>query len=493
MPNWKLKVFKEWSAAVGNDDRDEKFQALKEGLPGIEEKDLAANTKDLLKNQYPGANAAEIGRFAQWLAGIQQWGRWDLSTTRTIVERLHKEVNAGMAGAGERDRVSNWLNTLYSNGNGVQKKHINAFTFELDKKLIKGKSKDQMEVLLSNGFFDSVQTMIALGGGENAKAFPKWLPSAIEHKQKVSPGETFWISTLHDAGRIRDIGDALYANNDWKAPKANIANDYATMLGADASERLVLMFPTLSMWADIAGEAVQQGGIADLPQKLVDISRARTGALEKGTLADLGTWIWTYRKAVLGLIRLGYSPEVIAKMQEVDLTHREIITTTWFRGERADMDDKLAVGFKMRNQTNTDDQHGYYFGPTRHLAERHLYKNFQFNAQPEAPWDKPIKAENSFHPRGTTQANLASLREKIKLPYQGKNLINIVERQADNRDYVLIVDSHEGGRVRTLYPRNYPGHRDYYTEDQLTRIKTVAAQFPQAYPNILPELPWVDP
>ncbi len=492
MPNWNVKPFKDWSAAVGGPqaDRDAKFAELKAGIPSVaSENDLASATTELLSMLYINATAHEIGQFATWISGLMTWGNWNLDTTRQIIARLHKKKSAEGDRTAERDRVTTWLQKLHHEG-GVAKQQINAFTNELYQKFPTATAKTQMDALLSPGFFSSAQVLVRLGGA-NAKNFPNWLPKAIEHRSLLPPGSVFWMSTIDDEARIREIGDMLYANNDWKAPNAVGANQYASALAADATGRLGAMFPTLTRWIQVANEGAAQH-IQDLPQKLIAISQRRTVAFDQAILGNLGTWIWRNREAVLALVAANYSPQVIAKMHEKGLRHRAIITTTWFRGVRANVDaNENIVGFKMRNQTNTDDLHGHFYGPTRHLAERHLYTYFQFNDVPEAPWDTPIKAQNSFHPHGTEQVNLANLRDHLKLPYQAPNRIENVPVTALGQNYMVAVDT-EHNRVRTLYPRLQANHRDYYSEAQLRNIKDVAELFPNPYVNQLPEIAWFD-
>lgn len=491
MPDWSKKAFKEWSTAVGNDPatRDAKFAALKAGIPSVaNEMDLAKGTTELLQTLYANATAQEIGQFATWISDIMQWGNWNLDITRQIIARLHKKKSAAGDRTAERARVEAWLQKLYAEG-GVAKQQINAFTNELSKKLT-APARIQMEPLLSPGFFSNAQVLVRLGG-VNATNFPDWLPQAIEHRSLLPPGSVFWISTIDDEARIREIGDMLYANNDWKAPNAVGANEYASALAADATGRLGAMFPTLTRWIEVANEGAAKH-IQDLPQKLIAIGQRRTVAFDQAILGNLGTWIWRNREAVLALVAANYSPQVIAKMHEKGLRHREIITTTWFRGVRANVDANAnVVGFKMRNQANTDDLHGHFYGPTRHLAERHLYRYFQFNDVPEAPWDTPIKAQNSFHPHGTEQVDLANLRDHLKLPYQAPNRIENVPVTALGQNYMVAVDT-EHNRVRTLYPRLQANHRDYYSEAQLRNIKDVAELFPNPYVNQLPEIAWFD-
>lgn len=498
MPNWNVKPFKDWSAAVGGQqaNRDEKFTQLRASLPAAtvpDEKDLAKYTTDLITLSYSNANAAEIRQLGEWLRATMAWGNWNLDITRQILGRLHKKKTKASAGdrTAERTRVTNWLQTLYAEG-GVAKQHFNAFTSELSKKLPAATAKTQMAALLAPGFFSSAQVLVGLGG-PNATNFPDWFPQAIEHRTSLPGGSVFWLSTTNDIAQIREIGDKLYANDDWKAPNAVGANQYATALAADPTGRLGAMFPSLTRWLEVANEGAAQH-IQDLPQKLIEISQRRTVALDQAILGNLGTWIWRNREAVLTLIANGYSPEVIAKMHERNLAHREIITITWFRGERAIVnDDAMAVGFKMRNSANNGDIHGWVFGPTRHLAERHLYRHFQFNGAPEAPWDTPIKDQNSFHPQGTEQLDLANLREHIKLPFQEKNQNRTVDVNAQGNNYQLNVDTNHGTqRVRTLYPRLGGAHRDFYTRNTLERMREVAALFPVPYQNALPETPWFD-
>jgi hypothetical protein len=269
---------------------------------------------------------------------------------------------------------------------------------------------------------------------------------------------------------------AIYAGDFWKTngyENALVVNAYARISVKDDT-RTFHRIVTPAQWKDIAAEASQRQ-VNDPSGSIIAIGAARN---DDAVLGALGTWICRHREAVLMLIKHGYAAAVIAQMHVEEFTHREIVTITWFRGEPASVDNNVLIMFKA------GQQHGFYIGRVRHLAERHLYKHFQFDGKPLWPGDDAIKDRNSFHPHGTTQEFLAGLDKTIDLPEHA-------DGEHTKGGYKVFTTS-QYMRINSLYPVLGINHRDYYDRAMLEKMKRVAALFPVAYKNSLPEIVWFD-
>jgi hypothetical protein len=497
-----VKEFRE--AARGSElERDTKQEALERKLTGTADKDWwAAVTKlcGLYAAGGTGPSADEIGALYDWVAKHSTQGSQPQAVAE-LLSSLHFQVGAGQTGALERARVDAWLSEVTTRFGLSTFSHRNAFVIELTKL---GCKKKHLKLLWSTlGTALSKETLAGL----RAPTFPAWLPAAILHADAVKT-EPFWMTKAFiDAPALGVVAAALYTPPAWQPTTADdtarclALNAYARGLHGhtvDECRRFVAMF-SCDQWATMtaAWKALQSDGKKKALRRLVLDVRAQIASGEtrkavasntdvSATDKDLGEWLVNYRELVLELLHLGYSAAVVAAMYRHGLSHREMLQLTWFRGTPV-VPDNASVSVKPGEMRNgkLEPVHGFIFPHTDHLARRHLYENFEFDAQAAYPGDEPIKPENSFHARGTTLAHLGQMTATLVVP-----------KDQTSYDYPNPVSggtlrvAYSANRVKTLFPVIAQTHLDYFAGPRLQRMKLVASRFAQPYRNSLPEIVW---
>lgn len=331
---------------------------------------------------------------------------------------------------------------------------------------------------------------------------PAWLNRASKHARGID-FHRFWMMHLqNNRDEIVRLAALVYVDDLYQQKPADV-NQVAALWARTrhATRRWVDMF-TVPQWLELQDELVDNGkkGTADYLADFADIGALRPArrksrnsrAVEAdASYRDMGAWLLHHRELVVRLLDHEYAAGVIAAMYTEELEHREIIACTWFRGTDVVNDNAVLIGFKT-----APDVHGFVFANPTHLAERHLYRHFDFEHEPRFDGDDAIKAQNSFFPRGTTQLQLAGLHDRGGF-YVGPNdgLVQVVNQGTTYSVYIRRTEpaNVQTRRVVSLYPQLAQDHRDYFTRDKLERIKAVAAQFGNSYASDKPELEWIDP
>jgi hypothetical protein len=463
----KTKPWREWQQAargITEPDQDLKcdaFRAVQTSVVGSTENEWLNATKQVFEC-YAAVSVQDVTDILNWIKSTMAARAWNVAMASNILAGFH--LNNPATGSTERQRVTDFLGDL--NTAGVATNHINAFQIKLREATC---IKLQISRMVSDDFLGLHKPKLVAICGAQGGTVPAWFKHALTHVAKCASG-TFWLRETNDVQRIGAAGTVIYADEFWKT-NAVFVNAYALISVKDDARKFHLIV-TPAQWKDIAADALQKQ-VNDPSGSIIAIGAARN---DDAALGALGTWIWRHREAVLMLVQHGYAAKVIAQMHVESFTHREIVTMTWFRGEAASIDESVLIMFKA------GDEHGFYSARVRHLAERHLYKHFQFVAQPKWQGDEPIKDRNSFHPHGTTQQQLAGLNETVALPANADG--------EHTGGHYRVFTSRQHKRINSLYPVIAITHQDYYDRATLEKMKRVAALFPVAYKNSLPEIAW---
>lgn len=470
--NWRTEA-----KALQQQDITNKEAQLKKGL-GTQnpEKELWNCTARVLA-KYTQVQPGDVYEIALWVKGLQK--RFNLQPAQLpqlheLIDRLHPPVANGTSGAFARGDIEEWLDAvpqLYRTA-----PRIGTLLVRLNGA---GVTPARMRKLWSGlGACIGVDTLCTLMALPNVN-LPNWFDCALQHYESFIP-QGFWMYTIrNDEATIQRMAVIVYDGVLWQGQAINV-NTYAKEWADYAhGNRNWLKLFTMAQWIDIRG-CIDGGNVRAFLDVFADMADGRPArraqrasprtVLVNTTDSDLGAWIHHHREVVVELIASGYPADVLLAMYRQELEHRDIVACTWFRQQQPVINDQNLVAFKIGPNV-----HGFVTANTAHLAERHLYKYFDFNQ---------IKDQNSFHPHGTDQNHLAALGNNNI--YLGNGLGWVTS--GNYCFYIYEKDNNPYNRwVRSLFPDIPQNHRDYFTRDKLERVQVVIQVIGNAN---LPELNW---
>ncbi len=436
--------------------------------------------------KYPTVSVQDVSDVTSWVNALRTKLNIQVSQLHPIIDTLH--ANQVAMGATARKKVEDWIDSLPPERRTFGK--VNQLILALksagfDNKRIRSLWQDLGATMGGN--------VLATILGDPAQV-PPWLDRASRHVAAVQAPQ-FWMGALqNNKEEIVHYAPVVYAGNLWQTAGQQVNATASLWASVHRLQRLWVDMFNIAQWLEMQDVIGQSGQDASfyLP-KLAEIGELmpaqrknrdnRAAQTVQATLADMGAWIHHHRELVIELLANGYSAEVITEMYTEELEHREIVTATWFRGQPI-TNINVEIGFKPYQSF-----HGYIFAKYKHVAERHLYRHFDFQHQPRFLGDEAIKDLNSFFPSDTTQQQVSLLADTIFIG-NDNDLVTVGQyvvfiRQTD-------LNNAHTRRVESFYPDLANGHRDKFTRDKLERIKAVAAKFATPYSNDKPVIAWRD-
>jgi hypothetical protein len=320
--------------------------------------------------------------------------------------------------------------------------------------------------------FDGVKADALWGLMDGA---PKSLCRAYRHILKLDAPGKFWMKTKDGSANkdvVARVSAIVYEDMTWDAKPIEV-NGIACVLVNSLEKPWVKLF-TVAQLIEIKAKLTLNPLLGKLFfPKAGDLATNHPQGAED---AAFGKWLSVHCDLVMELVHNGYTDLAIVAMFKNKFEEREIITCTWFRREAPKFGGDDVLLFKVTGVN------GGVIGRRSHLAQRHLYLNFDFT---------DIKAKNSFHPPDTTIEDMVNIANNLKLADRnagaktiGAYVVCVGEeniRPESNRK-----PNPEKNLVVSLYPALPEHSRDYYTLSQLEGIKNVLDWVPRG--NI--KLPW---
>jgi len=307
--------------------------------------------------------------------------------------------------------------------------------------------------------FPAVDALVVWELGEKS---PAALYAAYKHIEQAAP-DPFWMNSIADPARASSVAQKVYADNSYET-KAKPTNAVALRLTTTIDQAWVPLF-TCSQLVDIHEKLIATGSE---PLTAMFFSTAGTIAgthTQVANTPEFQTWIAGRCDIVAKLAHAGYPITAIVKMFRENMNERLMISSTWFR--RQPITDSLDFFIRVWVDPNNHAEgtiHGGLTANGAHLAVRHLYENFNFDL-PDS-----IKAQNSFHPKGTKVNDLVQLANGLTLAHKHQDSLQLV-----NGYYVAVTNHSDEAkrRVKSLYPSLANTNPHYYTRAEMESIRDV--------------------
>ena len=302
-----------------------------------------------------------------------------------------------------------------------------------------------------------------------AEQAPAPLYCAYVHINLIAP-DIFWLTGITDAAKAKSVAEKVYSDTTYQT-KPKVMNAIAAGLTVTIDRPWVKLF-TCQQLADIREKLT-----AACPL-LTDLFFGTAGTIATthtavAETADFQNWISRHCDVVANLAHNGYSINAIMKMFERRMDGRLMYSCTWFRRKKVSA--QLTFFLKVYADPGNPGKgylHGGLTANGMHLAQRHLYENFDFT---------DIAAENSFHPRATTADDLVDLANKIVLRHMNPDSLQLAA------GYYIAVTKHDEPakrRVKSLYPDLATSDPDYYTRAEVEAMRDVLVLVPANLPAL---------
>lgn len=509
----KVKDFR--NAAQGSEkERDAKQDVLEQRIESIDKSGLQdwkywnAITKICACYNSPGPSTDEIGLIFDWVRKYAKTSQLMESMAAVLMD-LHDKVDGDVAALAERNRVDTWITNakrIFAINDGQIVKLLSDLGDSL-------KSGTRARRQLFDKLPQALGEINLKGLREVGGTFPFWLGRSVLHCSHFLSDE-FWTKNMIGMGQVKVIAEKLYDDKlNWNKSTTSTSlvdctslNKFVKGLSVHTElqcKNFMEMF-TCTEWNKLHTEwrlisiDLKKKDLRRLTIEFCDeldgvTTRKKVGssATTAVTNDDIGKWLVHYREIVLRLFNHGYPIEFVAEAYKQGLTFREMLTLTWFEGKKSKIFPDVFVKLGKLTSKGLEPQHGFIVARPKHLAERHLYSHFQFDATPEYPGDDPIKDHNTFYPRRTTPDHISTASDGLVVPDWREDYT--FQGTVNNQICPLLIAYSTGthGRVKTLYPDRGTVHDDYFSGTRLKLMKLVAAKFRVKYCNDLPQIDWM--